>query len=47
MQLKTQQFVRCVRCKWANIRLFVEQPDDGPITRPKHVVVYYIMLLIT
>jgi hypothetical protein len=22
-------------------------PDDGPLTRPKHVVVYYILLHIT
>jgi len=22
----------------------VEQPDDGPIAGPKHVVVYYIVL---
>jgi hypothetical protein len=26
---------------------FYEQPDDGPLTRPKHVVVYYIKLHIT
>jgi hypothetical protein len=24
---------------------FCEQPDDGPFTRPKHVVVSYILLL--
>jgi hypothetical protein len=27
---------------------FHEQPDDGPLTRPKYVVVvYYVVLLIT
>jgi len=26
---------------------FYEQPDDGPLTRPKHVVVYNILLHIT
>ena len=25
---------------------FSRQPDDGPHTRPKHVVAYYILLLI-
>jgi len=34
-------------CKWAIVRLFYEKPDDGPLTRPKYVVVYYIMLHIT
>ena len=24
---------------------FCEQPDDGPFTRPKHVVVSYMLLL--
>ena len=24
---------------------FYDQPDDGPLTRPKHVVVYYIVLI--
>ena len=26
---------------------FYEQPDDGPLTRPKHVIVYYVVLFIT
>jgi len=41
MQSKTQQFVRWYHYVIYN---YMFRPDDGPLTRPKHVVVYYVVI---
>jgi hypothetical protein len=38
-------FILSYRCSQNTNNLSVSQPDDGPLTRPKHVVVYYIVIL--
>jgi hypothetical protein len=44
---RIRMLCRAARIKsWAG-GWFKEQPDDGPLTRPKHVVVYCIVLYIT